>query len=259
MERNAGNRIGSVDRALELLLVLKRGEVLRVSDAAEALHVAPSTAHRLLATLCDRGFAAQDAHRRYRAGPELLSAMPPSAIPLPDLVRAMRPHVEWLFDALAETVHLFVLAGTFVRFVDGIEGNQALRVGLRIGVRLPAHSTSAGKAMLAELEPDAVRRLYPAGLPRWTDSAHSDLDALLDELALIRRQGYGVNREESEAGVCAVGCALRGGSGRPLAGISVALPASRFDDGTRTGPKLLQARTAAERTLAKLHESPPAR
>ncbi|MFG1821806.1 IclR family transcriptional regulator C-terminal domain-containing protein [Microbispora bryophytorum] len=59
-----------------------------------------------------------------------------------------------------------VLQGNGVRFVDGVEGPQALHVGSRIGMLLPAHVTSGGKALLAELPDEELRALYPRGVSR---------------------------------------------------------------------------------------------
>ena len=94
-----------------------------------------------------------------------------------------------------------VLEGNGVRFVDGVEGSGSLRCGTRIGVLMPAHVTSGGKALLAQLPGDDLRQLYPHGLPPWDRKAISTMPALARELAAVRRRGYATNNEESEAGI----------------------------------------------------------
>lgn len=221
-------RVEAVDRALLLILLLDERRAVSVSEVAEELGVAPSTAHRLLATLCYRGFAVQDRDRRYRPGPELTGAAhaPPS---LPRLVHVMRPFVQDLFERTGESVHLVVPAGPDVRFVDGLEGDQPLRVGLRTGARMPAYCTSGGKAMLADLDWSEVEALHPRGLRPWPYARIRDLPSLRRQLARTRRQGYGANVEESEPGVTAIGVSVSPWPARPVAALSVAIPSARFD------------------------------
>jgi DNA-binding IclR family transcriptional regulator len=208
----------SVDNALRLLLLLRRDGVLRVTQVADELGVAHSTAHRLLASLRHRGFVVQDTGRAYRPGPacaELGSA--PYVLGLAPLVR---DHLERLGAGIGETVHLVVRTGRQVRFIDGVEGTQLLRVGSRTGMVLPAHRTSGGKALLAEVPAAAVAMLYDDGDP--------PLAALQRELATTRRRGYGLNVEESERGVVALGVAVHDADGRAVAAVTVAAPTARF-------------------------------
>src|SRR5207244_6929023 len=105
---------------------------------------------------------------------------------------------------------------------------RALRVGSRTGVVLPAHATSVGKAVLAELPRERLHELYPAErLPGMTPNTTTSRRKLEAELALVREQGYATNVGESEPDVSAVGVAIRNGRGSPRMGISVAVPLSR--------------------------------
>ena len=95
-----------------------------------------------------------------------------------------------------------VLDGNGVRFLDGVEGPQVLRVSSRIGTLPPAHVTSGGKALLAELTPEKIRALYPSGLPGAV-SGKAGFDRLFCGTGL--RAGYAYNLQQSERGVSAVG------------------------------------------------------
>lgn len=254
MEQNEGPYlIGAVDRALLLIGLLNDRRTVGVGEVAAELGVAPSTAHRLLATLCHRGFAVRDQHRLYHPGPELTGEDAAQAS-LPQLRRALRPLVEDMFERLGESVHLVVPAGSDVRFIDGMEGDQPLRIGLRTGVRMPAYCTSGGKAMLADLDWSEVEALHPHGLAPWRYAKIRDLPSLRRQLARVRRQGYGVNSQESEAGLTAIGVSIRSRSGRPLAALSVAVPTARFDrrHEPEMAARLTEARSAAERAVAAL-------
>ncbi|MGC5362924.1 IclR family transcriptional regulator [Streptomyces sp. DT24] len=234
MEQNTNSyRVEAVDRALVLLTLLAERGRLSVTEAGRELGVAPSTAHRLLATLCHRGFAVRGDDRVYRPGHHALPAGTRTAPPLPD---RMRPHLESLYGAVNETVHLMVRTGTEVLFLDGIEGVRSLRVGLRVGVRMPAYRTSGGKAMLADLEPGAVDALHSGGLPPSPglppppSEKIRDLPALRRELETVRREGFGFNQDESEPGVTAIGASVGVVDGHHVA-LAVALPSVRAESG----------------------------
>jgi len=219
--------VESVDRALVLLTALREGEVLSVSDAAGLLGVAPSTAHRLLSSLVYREYAAQDRDRRYRLGPALV---PARAEPLTlSGVRALaHAPLERLHEELGETVQIMVRHGRNIRFLDGIECELPLRVGVRVGDEMPAHCSAGGKAILAAMPMADLERLYSQGLPEWPTARYRDLPALKRHLARVRQRGYGANLEETEQGVSGVGVAVRDRLDRPVAAFTVAVPASRF-------------------------------
>jgi DNA-binding IclR family transcriptional regulator len=226
VQNNPAYPVGAADTVLRALLLLNEAGELRLSDTAARLGVAKSTAHRMLAMLILHGLAEQDGRRVYRPGPALRRISGFSGPP-PDLVTAADPVLRQLAVTLRETTHLMVLEGNGVRFVDGVEGPQTLRVGPRTGMLLPAHATSGGKALLAELPPDQLAALYPHGLPRGDTAALTDYAQLCRELAVVRRRGYGSNSEESERGVSAVGAVVRDRDGRAVAAIAVAAPTSR--------------------------------
>lgn len=218
----------SVDNALRILQLLDARGQLRVYEAAEELGVARSTAHRLLATLRYRGFVAQDAQGHvYRPG-RVLAQMGLHAFARRDIRQVSRRHLEELCADLGETVHLMVLEGNGVRFVDGVEGNQPLRVGLRIGILLPAHATAGGKALLAALPTEQVRDLYPRGVSGLTPVTVQSLPEVEEELDEVSRTGYATNFGESAEGVAAVAVAVRDPLRRPVAAVAVAAPLERM-------------------------------
>jgi DNA-binding IclR family transcriptional regulator len=116
-------------------------------------------------------------------------------------------------------------------FLASIESDQVLRVGSRVGTRLPAHRTSGGKALLAALSPEELAgRFPPDGLASLV-GPEDDVDVLRRELATVARRGYGVNRGESERGVAAVGVGLLSPQGVPLGALSVSVPTVRMTPG----------------------------
>ncbi len=227
--------ITSVDNALRLIRLFNDRDTLRLTDACSYLGVAHSTAHRLLAMLIHHGFVQQDPQSRtYRPGPTLLE-IGLSVVEKSDFRTKARPLLVELVDLFNETVHLMTLEGTKVRYVDGVEGNRALRVAPRTGSMLPAHCTSGGKALLAELPDERIRGLYadPTTIAPQTDRSVSSLPSLIAALEEVRANGYATNYEESEEGVGSVAIALRNAAGAALAAVAVAVPTMRLSQDKR--------------------------
>lgn len=220
--------IESVDNALALLELLRDFGALRLSDAAMELGISRSTAHRLLAMLVYRGFAEQDAAKRYIPGPAL-GVAPAGMSWTAQLRRRVLPHLQVLSGELDETVNLMVRAGTQVRFLATIQGSRLLRVGDRQGEVMPAHFASAGKAMLAGLGTPVVRELYMREARiNGNEFSESWFAGLEQELLAGSRRGFCVNFEQTEVGANALGVSIKDGAGEVIAGLSVSIPPVRF-------------------------------
>jgi len=245
----------SVDNALHLVQVLRDEGRLRLKDAADLLGIAPSTAHRILSMLVYRGFAEQDESRTYLPGPAI--GVPPVAAGWTrEFKTRAQPHLELLLGQLDETVNLMVRVGTSVRFLLTLESSNFLRVGDRQGTVLPAKLASGGKAILAELPPAQLARLYQSPSSYTAEPMTSEeFDALSRELRGVKSRGYALNMGETEAGLAAIGLVVLGGDGRVIGGFSMAAPAVRSKKLTedRTVALLQATRAAIERDVADLH------
>jgi len=249
----ASERLTSVDNALWLLQLVAERQALRVSEAADLLGVARSTAHRLLSALRRRDFLMQDKpNGAYHPGPAL-HAIGMAAISRIDIRRISQPVLERLRDQTQETATLAILEGTMTRFIESAEGSSAVRVGNRIGVVRYAHASAVGKAMLALLSDAELKRRYrDEELPAAGPSSITTRHQLLAELVQVRRTGYALNWEESSEGVAAVAVALTDGAGSPLAAVSIAMPSMRVGNiaGIRAlAPDVLRAAEAIQAQL----------
>jgi DNA-binding IclR family transcriptional regulator len=98
----------------------------------------------MLSTLLAEGFVRQDpVAKTYGPGRRMLE-VGLSALRNLDVRSAARPQLEQLRDELGETVHLVLLEGTHILFVDSVESIRAVRVGSRTGMQMAAHCTAAG-------------------------------------------------------------------------------------------------------------------
>jgi DNA-binding IclR family transcriptional regulator len=221
--------IESVDNALKVLLLLAERSELRLTEVSEYLGVASSSAHRMLAMLVYRGFVRQDPKTKaYRPG-AALTTVALSILNRFDFRATLRPYLEKLNLELGETVHLTMLDGASVCFVDAIEGSGVVRTASRLGVSLPASTTASGKAMLAGLSLAELDSLYPAEeLVTLTDRSVATRSELYRQLEQIRRRGYSWSSEESEAGVSSVAVAFPFRENLPRLALSTAVPRPRM-------------------------------
>jgi DNA-binding IclR family transcriptional regulator len=245
--------IASVNNALLLLLLFREQPRVRLTDACKYLGVAHSTAHRLLAMLAHHGFVQQEpVTRAYVAGPALVE-VGLAVVGSLNVREQARPAMEELNTELGETVHLGVLEGNQVRYVDAVESERALRVVARTGTLVPAHCTSLGKALLSQLTDQQVAELYPTSaepFPARTAQSLTTSAQLVKEIAKTRGRGYAVNSGETEDDVGSVAVAFRDFAGR-LAAIAVAAPSSRL-----TAQRISRIGELIIDTLARAPESP---
>jgi DNA-binding IclR family transcriptional regulator len=229
--RDRRESVQSLERAFDLLEALSEGGELGVTELANRTGLVPSTAHRLLHTLAKRGYVSQSTESgRYLLGYKVVEVASGLERRLERLRVAARPHLERIQRATGETVNLVVLDADRVVYVDQVEGSRNVRMFTTVGTSVPAHTTGAGKAMMAAGPPDAAPALYAGREPLERLTAHtlSTLEALEDDFVRIRRRGYAVDNEEHEEGVGCVATAVFDHTGRPCAAISVSGPSARI-------------------------------
>ncbi|MEU0300788.1 IclR family transcriptional regulator [Streptomyces sp. NPDC006175] len=220
--------IESLDTGLRLMRLFLTHDTLSVTDAARELEVARSTAHRVLSTLESRGFATRDTSGRgYSAGPELVALGRPAGYD-----PGVRARLQVVLDAAAaatgETISTAALIGDQVIITDGRESPHPVRAVLETGRAHPAHATSAGKVLLAQLTTDQVCALYPEErLPGVAGRTPISRDALLAELAGIRVLGRADSAGEWVPGMNAVAVLLAGSSWRDRLALMASMPADR--------------------------------
>ena len=227
--------VESVDRALRVLQELaEHGSGVVLGELASTTGLPKSSLHRTLGALQERGFATQRDDGRYLLGTELLRIAFEFHDRL-DLRVLLRPTLERLRATLNETVHVGVLDGPDVVYVDKLESTGPLSLTSKIGGRNPAHATAVGKALLAWAYPtrasitEWVRRDGP--LVRRTSRTIVAADHLARELARVRADGFSKDLEESEPGVRCLATPVFFGSTMPIAAISISAPKDRLPTG----------------------------
>jgi DNA-binding IclR family transcriptional regulator len=214
----------SVARALSLLDRVAAG-TSTLTELAEAEGVHKSTVLRVLRVLEDGGYVHRDAEHRYALGAHLFR-LAQQALDTVEVRRVAAARLRRLRDETGQTVHLAVLDGAAVTYVDKLEPRDAaVRMSSRIGMSAALHCTAVGKVLLAGL-PAAERGDLVAGLElrAMTPRTLTGVPALLAEVDRVERRGWAEDRAENETYINCVAAPVRGPDGRTLAAVSVSVP-----------------------------------
>lgn len=180
----------SVAKALALLgAIAEHADTVRLSDLASTVDLPKSTTHRLLKELEESGFVGR-VGSKYQVGNrffELNEAARWSTYG--DLREQAQTPIASLFERAGATVHLAVLEGTEVLYIEKLTGSAGSRLPTRVGSRMPATCTALGKAMLAYSPPAVVRGALSQPLPRATAYSIVDPARFVDELKSVRASG----------------------------------------------------------------------
>ena len=225
-------RIQVLDRAAQILNCFNfENKELSVSEITARTKLHKATAHRILRALEHNGLIRQNPETgKCYLGIKLFE-LGQLAVARLDIREIAKPYLQSLSRETAETVHLAFLDGSKVLYLEKVEGPQALRMPSRVGRRIPTYCTSLGKAMLACLDDDEVRRiLKDETFEALTPMTKKNIAALLEDLKKVRQRGYAIDDEEIEQGLRCVGAALRDYTGQMVGAISIAAPSARLTD-----------------------------
>ena len=220
---------------------------LSLNELAAETGLPVSTTYRLASELVAWGGLERVAGGGYRIGLRLweLGSLAPRGESLREVAL---PFMSDLYEATRENVHLAVLEGTEVLYVEKLSGRRAMPVRTRRGGRLPLHATAAGKVLLAHAPESLFRETVAAGLRRYTAHTIIAPGHLRRALTDIRRSGIGYAREELTVGTLSVASAILDGEGDAVGALSVTLR-SRRGDLRRLGPAVHTAAISISREL----------
>ncbi len=224
------NSIQSVDRALMLLeAIAEAGGETTLTELSIRTELNISTCHHLLATLLKWGYVAKVPGRRsYALGGRILH-LGSACLRQVDLPRRAERFLDRINSATGETVHLAVLQGDNIVTLAKREARHAVRAEAgAVGKSDAPHATATGKAMLAWLPEEEMRRVLELkGMTPFTENTITDIPTLIEELRHVRRNGFSLDREEYQPGVVCVGAAIRDHAGAVVGALSASAPSMR--------------------------------
>jgi DNA-binding IclR family transcriptional regulator len=237
--------IQAVSHALDLLEQFHDDvDELGVTELSKRLKLHKNNVFRLLATLESRNYIEQNrVTENYRLGLKTLE-LGQTFIKQMGLLRQSRPVLESLVHDCNETTYVAILKELHIIYLDVVETDLTVRVVPRVGARLPAYCTAAGKVQIAYMTDEELINFLPKDLKRFTPNTITDREELKKHLIQVAQQGYAIDNEELDVGVKCVGAPIRDYTRRIIGAVSISGPSMRFTDERLEKeliPKVIQA------------------
>jgi IclR family transcriptional regulator, acetate operon repressor len=199
--------VKSAERTVRIMEVLAgSADRMTLGQLQQTTGYPRSSLHALLRTLASLKWieASDEGELAFGIGPHALLCGTAYLDRDPALPHGIQ-QIERLREEVGYTAHYARMDGCNVIYLATREITDVRRVASRVGRQLPAHATSLGKALLAELTPGELDRLLPDGPPaaltEHTVGSRADLDR---ELERIRERGWSLEREQNTLGTCCV-------------------------------------------------------
>jgi IclR family transcriptional regulator, KDG regulon repressor len=229
------DKIGSIDRALDILILLyDEQRELGVTEIGAALGLYKSTVYRTLATLEKRGFVQQNTENgKYWLGMKIyaIGMAVGEKMPLKQLVQ---PFAKRLSDKFNEVVNVSVLDTTSGKYPRSVlihkeeSANQVLRINPGIGSSSNCYCSAVGKSLLAFSPKEVLDKAKEEDFSAYTANTIRNWDQLMKELQDIRLNGYAIDNEEQEIGLTCVAAPILDRNNRSVAAISLSGPTVRI-------------------------------
>lgn len=224
--------IQAVSHALDLLEQFHDDvDELGVTELSKRLKLHKNNVFRLLATLESRGYIEQNkATENYRLGLKALE-LGQTFIKQMGLLRQAKPILEQIVEDCNETAYVAIYKEQHTVYLDVVETNLTVRVVSRVGSRLPAYCTAAGKVHMAHMTDEELEGLLSEiKFVQHTPTTIVGAAALKAELEKVREQGYAFDDEELDAGVRCIAAPIRDYTRRIVGAISISGPSMRIDN-----------------------------
>ena len=233
------NPIQVADRLFHVLELLADQGPMQLMDIAAEEELNKTTAFRVLRSLMHLGYVRQDpSDGRYSLTFRIVG-LADKVREQTDMIGFLHPYLEELSGQIRETIHLVMLEESFspdtdteATYVDKVESPyNAVRMVSRVGGRIPLYCSGVGKALLADMSDDQIRRIWDnSDIKKITDYTITDPAELIKVIGQVREKGYALDNEENEIGVRCVAAALPPIPGRGRFAFSISAPAARMDD-----------------------------
>ena len=228
-----GVPVQSIDRVFDIMEKLSthsRGILL--TELAAEVSLPKSTVYRLLVSLTNKGYAVKESDNgKYRLTMRLFE-IGSRAAGVRDMLATIRPCLDQLAETTGEVVHFVKRDGGSVIYIYKLDTSSAsVRMTSAVGVRNPMYCTGVGKAILSHLpEAEALAIWNATDIRRHTEQTITTFARMEQEMKCIAQNGYALDNEEHELGVCCVAAPVYDYSDRPAYAVSVSAPSTRMNE-----------------------------
>jgi IclR family transcriptional regulator, KDG regulon repressor len=222
--------VKTLEKAFKIIELIEEHNGLKFNDLIELTSFKKSTVHRFLSFLIKSNYVRKDKKTtKYELGIKFLriSTRVLSNLNIRDNAEE---HLYELNKATGETIHLAMLIGDEVIYIEKKESTQAIRMISQVGKKARLYCSGVGKAILAFQNKRFIeKKLDETDFEKYTDNTIVNREDLLEELKKIKKLGFSLDREENEKGICCIATPIRDHTGDVIASISVSAVKIRLD------------------------------
>lgn len=220
-----------VDRVFDIIEQLSHsGTPLSLTQIAASTGMSKSTVHRLISSMCARQYVEKKSDNTYSIGYKLIETASLHINNL-ELLTEAKPFLSDIMRDLDLTVHLGILDGCEVVYLEKMDTHPNARFYTQVGCHSPAYCSSIGKCLLACLSGDELEeKLYQCDFKEHTKNTLTNIQELKRYLKIVRKQGWAMDNEEYQLGHRCIGAPVFDYRGLPIAAISASGSISQLSD-----------------------------
>lgn len=249
-EHTSVSSVQTIDRAASILETLAEYPSLSLMELSEKVGLHKTTVHRLVSSLMQNGFVEQDSESKHYCISLKMFELGNKRVQNIDFLNVAKSMIRQLSLQINQTVHLVIADRDEILYIDKYGAENEAKMRSKIGQKAPLYCTAVGKAILATRNNQAIEHYWDWLRPeKKTRQTIVERAAFLEEIAVVRQQGYAIDNEEFEEGVVCIGCTFASYKEDPAGAISISLPV----EAKRELPIYIsQARESAEKISALL-------
>ena len=229
--------IQSLERAFSILELFQNGKnELSLKEISDSIKLNKSTTFGLVNSLTTLGYLLQNEdNQKYSLGLKILSLT--NAVKMNNiLIRVSHPYLEKLSSKYRETVHSAMEMNGNIVYIDKVDADSSIYINTQVGTKNYMHCTGVGKVLLAYKSDAQIESfLSTHQLKALTYNTITSPEHLKNEMAQIRKNGYGNDDEEIEMGLSCVAVPVMKSENTPGFAISVAGPTVRILEHKKNG------------------------
>ena len=224
-------RVQSIDRAVAILECFNdENKDYKLSEISDKLDLNKSTVHGIITTLKYHGFVSQDEEtQKYKLGIRFIEFgnLVSNSI---NIRNAALPIIDQVCNKIEETVHVAMLDGLDIVWIEKKECTKSVKTSTKIGSRLPAYTTADGKIILSYLSEDKIRSYLPKKIPKFTQNTITNKVEYFKRMEENKKLGYTIDNEEFVEGIKCVAAPIFDHNGNVRFSLSTTAPAFRMNE-----------------------------
>lgn len=224
-----GNYVKSILKAFQIIEELDKFGELSIGELSQMLSMDKATVHRLINTIKAAGYIVQNPCTRKYSNSIKLFTIGNRIIERTGLKEIARPYLEAVAEETKETINLSMHSDNQIVYVDKIESESPIKVGIKIGTALPMYCTGMGKAILAFLSDQERNEIIEnTSFEKRTSKTVSSKEMLFEQLEFVQINGYAKDAEEFVDGLISFAAPIFDFRNKPVAAISISMPKLRY-------------------------------